>query len=113
MTNTLRALARYLSAAMVVANVGGCVSKQLTVAAVDQQISDAVPSGTEYSRVLAILDSLRLEHSTFDAKSQTIAAMVPDNAKKGIITRTFHITFVFDSAGKLASHTVKEALTGP
>lgn len=87
--------------------------KKLTVAAVDQQISEAIPNGTEHSRVRTILDSLRLEHSTFDEKSRTIAAMVPDDAKKGIIRRTFHITFVFDSAGNLASHTVKEALTGP
>ena len=108
-----RAISIYIGATLIVLHLGACIPKKLTVAAVDQYISGAVPVGTEHSRVAVILDSLRLEHSAFDQKSRTIVARMPDDRKRVIVKRTFLITFVFDAEGKLASHTAKEAFTGP
>jgi hypothetical protein len=96
-----------------VLSLGACGPRKMTVSDVDTRMNEAVPVGTEQGRVLAILDSLRLEHSEFDEKSSTIAAMVPDTVKNGVVTRSFHITFFFDPAGKLSSHTTKELFTGP
>ncbi len=93
--------------------LGACHGNRLTVAQVDQQIADALPVGTDQARALTVLDSLKLEHSAFNQKTQTIAAMIPDSSKKGMITRSFHIVLHFDSAGKLTSHTTQELFTGP
>jgi hypothetical protein len=92
---------------------GGCGQKKLTVAEVDERVGNAVPAGTERARLLAVLDSPKMEHSDFDEKTRTIATSVPDNAKTGIVTRGFHLTFNFDSAGKLVSHAIRELFTGP
>jgi hypothetical protein len=91
----------------------GCNQKPLTVADVDQQVNAALPVGTERARVLTVLDSLRLDHSDFDEKTRTIGAKMEDHRKKGIVTHSFHITFVFDSTSKLVSHETKELFTGP
>lgn len=91
----------------------GCNQKPLTVADVDQQVNTALRVGTERGRVVAVLDSLRFDHSDFDEKTRTIGAKVEDHRKRGIVTHSFHITFVFDSAGKLVSHETKELFTGP
>lgn len=90
-----------------------CSRQKLTVQVVDSRVSSAVPVGTHSTRVLAVLDSLKIEHSALDPRTGTIAAMVPDTDRKGIVTRSFHFTFVFDSTGSLVSHSVKEVLTGP
>lgn len=91
----------------------GCGGRRLTLAEVDQRVAGALPAGAGRARVLSILDSLKVEHSDFDEKTRMIVAVVPDSAKRGIVTRSFHFTFVFDSTGKLVSHTVKELFTGP
>ena len=91
----------------------GCNQKPLTVADVDQQVNTVLPVGTERGRVVVVLDSLKLDHSGFAEKTRTIGAKVEDRRKKGIVTHSFHITFVFDSAGKLLTHETKELFTGP
>lgn len=93
--------------------VAGCTENRMTVGDIERRIGSAIPHGTHQSRVLAILDSLKLEHSEFSPTSRTIAATVPDSSKKGIVTRSFHIIFSFDSAGALSSHTTRELFTGP
>jgi hypothetical protein len=90
-----------------------CNRQKLTVEAVDARVSSAVPVGTHSTRVLAVLDSLQIEHSALDPHTGTVAAMVPDTDRKGMVTRSFHFTFVFDSTGSLVSHSVKEIFTGP
>jgi hypothetical protein len=113
MINLERTTIRNLGALLWVLSFGSCAHKKVTAEQVERRISTAVPAGTERNRVLAILDSLKLEHSAFDEKTRTIAAMVPDSSKKAMITRSFHITLVFDTAGRLSSHTIKEIFTGP
>lgn len=91
-----------------------CNNRQkLTAETVDARVSSAMPVGTHSTRVLAVLDSLRIEHSALDPRTGTVAAMVPDTNQKGVVTRSFHFTFVFDSTGSLVSHSVKEVFTGP
>ena len=113
MVELRRLLLRNCSVLLSVLSLGACGHQKMTVADLDKRISEAVPVGTEQTRVLEILDSLKLQHSAFDEKTRSIAAMVADSAKKGVVTRSFHITLFFDSTGKLSSHTTKELFTGP
>jgi hypothetical protein len=87
-------------------------ANRLTVGDVELRVGTALPVGTDRARLVMVLDSLKVEHSDVDKKTRSIGARVWD-PQTGIITSSFHITFAFDSTGKLVSHTTKELFTGP
>jgi hypothetical protein len=93
--------------------IGGCGRRRITLAEVDRRVTDAVPVGAGHARVLAILDSLEIDHGDFIKETRTIVATVRESPNSGIVTRTYRFKFLFDSAGKLVSHTVETLFTGP
>src|SRR5579862_2003309 len=95
-------------------SMGGCSGSGMTAAELDQRISARVTVGMDPRRVLAVLDSMGIEHSEYEPKTRSVMAVVPDKRQFGrIVTRSLHIAFRFDSAGTLTSHSVSELFTGP
>jgi hypothetical protein len=71
-----------------------------------------VAPGIPTARLLAILDSLRVEHSALSS-DWVVGARMGRSFEELMIHGDIHATFRFDSVGRLTSHTVREVLTGP
>jgi hypothetical protein len=71
-------------------------------------ISPGIPA----PRLLAILDSLRVEHSELGSDG-VVGARMGRSFEDFMIHGDIHADFRFDSTGRLASQAVREVLTGP
>ena len=84
-----------------------------TVASTEVSLGAAgVAPGVSTSRILSILDSLGAEHSGVGSDG-TVGARLGRSFEEFMIHGDILVTFRFDSAGRLTSHTVHEVLTGP
>lgn len=71
-----------------------------------------VAPGIPAARLLAVLDSLEVEHSGLGSDG-LVGARMGRSFENGVVYGDIHATFRFDSAGHLTSQTVSEVLTGP
>ena len=71
-----------------------------------------VAPGIPAARLLAILDSLKVDHSTLGTGG-IVGARMGRSFDDFMIHGDIHATFRFDSTGRLSSHAVREVLTGP
>ena len=114
---TMSTLRKLLTLCVSVLSTGSilqsCSVGQLSVQQVRQEIHQAVPNGTIPTRVLGALDSLKIEHGPYEESTKTIAAIIRNAGRNGMIRRSIRIEFVFDSSGQLYADSVQEILTGP
>jgi hypothetical protein len=91
----------------------GCGRKGTTARQANDRVSAVIPSGSDESQVVAVLDSMKIEHSAFQADSKTIMAIERDVSHDAITRRAIQLEFTFDAQRKLVSHTATDVFTGP
>lgn len=84
-----------------------------TVAGAEATLDSAgLTVGVSSARVLAVLDSLRAQHSSLGT-DRTVRARLGPSFQDFIIRGDLFAEFRFDSAGRLTWRAVREGLTGP
>ena len=90
----------------------GCGRTGMPREEVDGEVSRALPVGADSQRVVAVLDSMHIEHSSFDAHDRTITAMARDVSRTLFVRTDVQFVFAFDEQGRLRAHTTKQVRTG-
>lgn len=75
--------------------------------ALDAQIHQSLPPGTDKSRVIEFLNAQLIAHSAYDPDLQKIWAEIPKSSI-GLFPAHINIVFTFDKDGKLATYKVQE-----
>jgi hypothetical protein len=87
----------------------GCSRRGETAQQVNDQLNQAVPHLADPGRVVAVLDSLHIEHSRFDPSSHRIEGKVRDSSSTLFHHRSIYLLFVFDEQGRLRQRTIKHS----
>jgi hypothetical protein len=83
-----------------------------TVSKVRATLDRDLPAGTSLDSVSVYLDALTIEHSPFDSSARGMLAIQRDVEFDPIFSRHIQIGFLFDSAHRLESSSVKLRLVG-
>ena len=93
---------------------------RITVAQVDSDIKEHVPSRSSREQIAAYLDAHKIAHHFYSsdlyhntAYQNCEVALVPHTASSGLITTDIQIIFRFNSEMKLVSYDVREINKGP
>jgi hypothetical protein len=83
----------------------------ITVQEIEEQLRVRTPVGASADQVLAVLDSMKAEHS--DVSHGVISANFGKSFENPAVYGAVYGTFKVDSQGRLASYEVKQLFTGP
>jgi hypothetical protein len=83
----------------------------VTVQDVEEQLRIRTPVGAPAGQVLAVLDSMKVEHS--DASRGLITANFGRSSENFLVYGEVFGTFRLNAQGRLASYKVEEFFTGP
>ncbi|SRR6266571_6590780 len=83
----------------------------MTVQQIEAQLRARTPVGASAEHVLAVLDSMKAEHS--DASRGVISANFGKSYESTPVYGAIYGTFNLDARGRLASYKVEELFTGP
>jgi hypothetical protein len=87
----------------------GCGGRGETAQQVNDELNHAVPHLADPGRVIAVLDSLHIDHSSFDPGSHSIKGKVRDASSTLFHHRSIYLSFVFDEQGRLRQRTIKHS----
>ena len=90
--------------------LGAC---RMTVKEMEDLIKKEVPIGSSTVRVLAFLDSKKIEHSRYLEDRKAIYAIIRDTGGDFLVKKSLTLAFFFDDDGNLIKYTVEEVFTGP
>jgi len=95
----------------------GCSStEESTKTAISKRFEAAIPQGEASDRVLAYLDSQRIEHSQYLRQTKdgnVILAVIRDKSQFNVVRTDFGISFQFDGQNRLIRYEIKPQYTGP
>lgn len=103
---------------MIFAIVGGLAlfgcsrAPRPTEASVRGTVGRLIPLGSNPQHTLHVLDSLKVEHSTY-GKNRIITANFGESQSKGLVSGAIYVTLYFDEGDRLVRSEVKERFTGP
>jgi len=86
-----------------------CGGRGETAQQVNDELNQAVPHLADPGRVIAVLDSLHIDHSSFDPGSHSIKGKVRDASSTLFRHRSIQLVFVFDEQGRLRQRTIKHS----
>lgn len=84
----------------------GCGGRRETAGELNTELNQAVPHLSDPGRVIAVLDSLQIQHSKFDPSTRAIRATVPDSSSTLLHRRIISLAFVFDEQGRLRQRSI-------
>ncbi|HTD61128.1 MAG TPA: hypothetical protein VK679_10770 [Gemmatimonadaceae bacterium] len=90
----------------------GCGGRGETAAHLSDELNQAVPHLANPGRVIAVLDSLHISHSSFDPGSHSINGKVRDSSSTFFHHRSIRLEFVFDEQGRLRQRTIRSGAKG-
>lgn len=76
-------------------------------------INNKVQHGTSWQEVISFLDSMKIEHSTYDKEKKVIKGILRDTSGNFLIKGSIVLQFFFDEKGQMMNYTIKEIFTGP
>ncbi len=91
--------------------ISGCQARPVRVDQVNQQIDQAIPSGSSQAQVLVWLQERQAEYSIREDHKEITALL--RGTRPGFVTGSIQLIFDFDQNWKLISHHSKELFTGP
>jgi len=89
-----------------------CGGRGETAAHLNDELNQAVPHLADPGRVVAVLDSLHIAHSSFDPGSHRIEGKVRDSSSTLFHHRSIHLEFVFDGQGRLRQRSIRSGAKG-
>jgi hypothetical protein len=95
---------------LIVLLVLGCGGRRETAQELNTELNQAVPHLSDPGRVIAVLDSLQIQHTEFDPSTRAIRASVRDSASTLLHRRTIQLAFVFDGQGRLRQRSIHTGL---
>lgn len=90
-----------------------CTQHTMTVAEVERTMKETIPVGTTRERAIAILDSLEIEHSSYDSEKRTITGIVRNTSSTATTKSSIQVVLSFDAEDRLSAHEIREVFTGP
>jgi hypothetical protein len=106
-----------VAAVLVVLLVGaiGCDGGGLPVKQIARVFNERIPNGSSPERVIAVLDSLGVEHGSYDPRDQTVQAIVRESPRRSFtfVTGSMRTRFVFGSDRRLTDREIRVVYTGP
>jgi hypothetical protein len=78
-----------------------------TAGQLNDELNQAVPHLAPPGRVIAVLDSLHIEHSSYDASTRMIEGKVRAASSTLMHPRSIRLEFRFDEQGRLRQRTIK------
>jgi hypothetical protein len=85
----------------------GITPKEMTT-----MVNSELPRGTQVSKVLAFLDSRRIEHSEYEPRERTILAIKRHACWALMMTCTIDMKFSFNEHDRLETSTVADETSG-
>jgi hypothetical protein len=98
-------------ALLVLVGAGSMCSRRTTVAQLDELLRTSVPVGTHHSRVTAVLDSMKVEHSGYGEAEREIVAIWRRTSVRLFDESAIQARLYFDSQGNLLRYELKEQIT--
>ena len=83
----------------------------VSVKGIEAQVGLRAPVGAPLEQLLAVLDSMKAEHS--DGANRLVTANFGQSTAQGLVTGEVFGTFHIDGRGRIASYEIKEFFTGP
>lgn len=90
-----------------------CTQHTMTVAEVERTMKETIPVGTTRERAIAVLDSLEIEHSSYDSEKRTITGIVRNTSSTATTKSSIQVVLSFDAEARLSAHEIREVFTGP
>jgi hypothetical protein len=87
----------------------GCGGRGETAQQVNDELNQAVPHLADPGRVIAVLDSLHIHHSSLDPSTHRIEGKVRDASSTLFHHHSIYLLFVFDEQGRLRQRTIKHS----
>jgi hypothetical protein len=87
----------------------GCGGHRETAQQLNAELNQAVPHLADPGRVIAVLDSLQIQHSRYDPSTRAIRGTVRDSSSTLLHRRSIRVAFVFDEQGRLRQRTIASA----
>jgi hypothetical protein len=94
----------------------GCSSTEESAKTeISKRFEAAIPPGEASDRVLAYLDSQRIEHSQYrqTKDGNVILSAIRDKSRFNLVRTDFRISFQFDGQNRLIRYEIKPQYTGP
>lgn len=85
----------------------GCGGRGETARHLNDELTQAIPHLSAPGRVVAVLDSLHIGHSSYDASSRMIKGKVRDSSSTLFHPRSIRLEFAFDPQGRLRQRTIR------
>lgn len=76
-------------------------------------MKETIPVGTTRERAIAVLDSLEIEHSSYDSEKRTITGIVRNTSSTATTKSSIQVVLSFDAEARLSAHEIREVFTGP
>jgi len=105
--------------------LASCTTPTVSADELRQKIDRETPIGSDYSAVVALLDSMRISHSgyrkvkEFDldkddyVERQSIGAQIPQVERRLFRTYGIYLSFYFDDGGRLIEYKVQRRQSDP
>ena len=85
----------------------GCGGPGETAGQLNTELNQAVPHLSDPGRVIAVLDSLHIDHSSYDPSTRMIKGHVRAASSTLLHPRSIRLEFLFDEQGRLRQRTIK------
>ncbi len=109
--STTRIVVLAAAALVLAATCTALALRRTTVGEIDRLLSKHVPVGSPHQRVTAVLDSLGVEHSSYDASVREIRAIWRRTSVDLFQHTSIEARFLFDEAGQLVRYELMESIT--
>jgi hypothetical protein len=96
---------------LLLVGLGSACSRRTTTADLDQLLRAHVPVGSHHTRVVAVLDSLNVEHSGYPNDAGEMAAIWRRTSVRLLDESSIQARFYFDARGNLIRYVLEEQIT--
>lgn len=96
---------------LLLVGLGSACPRRTTTAELDQQLRANLPVGTHHTRVVAVLDSLNVEHSGYRNDTGDVAAIWRRTSVRLFDESAIQARFYFDVRGNVIRYVLEERIT--
>jgi hypothetical protein len=96
---------------LLVLTTGVLLFGRTTPGEIDSLLQDAAPIGSDFTRIVDVLDSLGVEHSGYQEVDQVIYAVWRRTSVSLFHETAIQVQFLFDARGKLIRYELEESVS--
>ena len=105
---TTRSAVTAVALALLIMSCGILSTRRITATEIDEMLRTSIHIGSHHSRIAMKLDSLGVEHSTYDVEKREIVAIWRRTSTRFFDETAVQGRFLFDSEGRLKHYKLQE-----